>query len=156
MKSTQFLAAAMFAIAGLVPANAAEVSEIVVEALIDGGSAFHVRPDSIWWEHAGAASKPGKWSGQDQPTYINGEPWNPRWQNKASTGKDKTASHAVSLNTIDLEFELLGVSRYRGKEGVEERSPVSAKLESGHFVVRIPDPESEGRWYKFAIRKKKK
>jgi len=69
--------------------------------------------------------------------------------------EDKTASYSIAMKTIELEFELLAVTAERGGVGIEKRSPVTAGPEERHFVVRIPDPEGGGRWYKFAIRKKK-
>jgi hypothetical protein len=126
-----------------------------VEALVDGDSEFHVRPETVWWE-SGTVFKPGKWSGQDQPTYIDGTAWNPRWKKSAPRGADKSASYPITLKSTDLEFELLAVTSQRGGTGIDKRTPVTAKVEGGHFVVRIPDPENGGRWYKFAVRTKVK
>jgi hypothetical protein len=154
MKTTYFLPAATLLLAALVPVCAAPVEEIVVEALVDGDSTFHVRPETVWWE-SGEVFKPGKWSGQDQPTFINGIAWTPRWRDdKNAKGRDKTASYSITLKSTELTFELLSVTDQRGGTGIEQRSAVTAKQEGGHFVVRIPDPENGARWYKFAIRKK--
>ena len=150
MKPTHLLLKSVILLAMLVRVHAAPVDEIVVEALVDGESEFHVRPESVWWE-SGGVSKPGKWSGQDHPTYLNSVAWMPRWRD----GKNKSAPYSIALKSADLEFELLAVTTQRGGTGIEERSPVTAKQEGGHFVVRIPDPEIGGRWYKFAVRKKK-
>jgi hypothetical protein len=138
-----------------VHSHAAGVTELIVEALIDGQSEFHVRPETVWWE-AGKVAKPGMWSGQDVPTYINGAEWKPRWKGKETNGPDKSAPYSIGLKTTDLEFELLSVTAQRGATGIDKRTPPTAKVEGGHFVVRIPDPEPGGRWYKFAIRKKAK
>jgi hypothetical protein len=150
MKPTRLLLKSVVFAATLVSAHAAPLDEIIVEALVDGESEFHIRPETVWWE-SGTVSKPGKWSGQDQPTYINGVAWMPRWRD----GKNKSASYSIALKATDLEFELLAVTAHRGGTGIEERSPVTAKQEGGHFVIRIPDPEIGARWYKFAVRKKK-
>lgn len=155
MKSLLRLMTVAVAIALGTPANGAEIDEIIVEALIDGDSTFHVRPETVWWE-SGNVSKPGRWSGQNEPTYINGAPWKPRWRSDNPRGRDKSASYSVSLKSTDLEFELLAVTAERGKPGIDQRTPVTAGKEGGHFVVRFPDPENGARWYKFAVRKKKK
>src|SRR5436190_213485 len=101
MKTSSLLLFAGFLIvATLTVAHAADVDEIIVEALIDGDSEFHVRPDSVWWE-SGRVAKPGKWSGQDEPTYINGTAWRPRWRDQGSKSGDKSAPHPIGLKTTD-------------------------------------------------------
>ena len=153
MKIRLPLIAALSTALFLVSAHAAPVNEIIVEALVDDNSEFHVRADTIWWECP--STKVGQWQKQDQPTYINGTAWKPRWRGPKD-GRDKSYPYSVSLDTTELEFELLAVTRQRGETGIEPRTPITAKVEGGHFVVRILDPEGEARWYKFAVRKKKK
>jgi hypothetical protein len=132
----------------------AEVDELVVEALIDDNSQFHVRPDTVWWENTGG-SKVGQWNHQNEPTYINGVAWKPRWTEGKKDAPDKSSPYSAAFKTLDLEFELLSVSKQRG--GAPEKSEeISAKVEGNHYVVRITDPGTGARWYKFVIRKKKK
>lgn len=128
--------------------------ELIIEALIDGPSSFHLRAEGVYWEN-GNNAKPGKWSGNDQPTYINDAPWKPRWnKSKEERGKDKTELNRIPFGTIDVEFELLAVTKIRGETGIEKRTPIATKREGNEFIVTIPDPEMEARWYKFVLRKK--
>ncbi len=129
--------------------------EFVIEALVDGHSVLHVKPDAMYWESE-KASKPGLWEKHNDPTYINGKPWVPHWHTKSRSGPDKSYPTPVPFGTIELEYELLAVTKEKGQSGIEQRSPIEAKVEGQEFVVRIPDAQSEGRWYKFTLRKKQK
>jgi hypothetical protein len=65
-----------------------EVKEITIEAFIDGPSALHIRPTSIFWENDQNA-KPGRVNLLNEPTYVNGIAWKPRWkEEKHDRGKD--------------------------------------------------------------------
>jgi len=138
------------------PAQALSPDELVIEAVVDGPAFFHLRAEGVYWEN-GDNAKPGKWSGLDEPTYINGVAWMPKWnRSKDYKGRDKTQLHRISFGTIDVEFELLAVTKNRGESGIDHRTRVATKREGNDFVVTIPDPEPEARWYKFVLRKKAK
>ena len=131
-------------------------TELVIEALVDGPSMFHVRADGVFWEN-GDNGKPGKHAGHDEPTYINGAAWTPRWgKSRELRGRDKTEMNRINLGSIDLEFELIAVTQHRGETGIEQRSEIATKVDRNDFVITIPDPEPGSRWYKFVVRKKKK
>ncbi len=131
-------------------------TELVVEAIVDGPGYFHVRPEGVYWE-SGHAAKPGKWNGRNEPTYVNGTAWMPRWgKSREDRGKDRTELYRVGLGSVDLEFELLAVTKKQGESGIEKRTEVASKVEGNEFIVTIPDPEPEARWYKFVIRKRAK
>ena len=130
--------------------------ELVVEALVDGGSSFHLRSEGFYWVN-GSASKPGRWGGRNEPTYINGAAWTPRWaKNSQNSGPDKTEINRIAFGTVDVDYELLAVTKERGGTGIDKRTSVGTKREGSEFVVTIPDPEAEARWYKFVLRKRKK
>jgi hypothetical protein len=139
----------------LIAGRTKPVTEFVIEALVDGGTMLHVKPDSIFWEVEGA-SKPGMWDKHNEPTYINGKPWTPRWRPKTRNGPDTSFSTPVPFGTTDLEYELLAVTDRRGDSGIQNRTPTEAKVEGREFIVRIPDRDSGGKWYKFVIRTKAK
>jgi hypothetical protein len=70
--------------------------EIVVEALVDGGSILHVTSDRIYWEN-GDHSKPGRWGNRNEPTIINGVEWMPNWgRSRENKGRDKSEPYRVS------------------------------------------------------------
>ena len=133
--------------------------ELIIEAFVDGGSVFHLRADGVFWEQINPTSaKPGKWRNRDEPTTINGVAWMPHWnKSKQERGKDKTElSRDFTLGTIDVEFQLLAVTKERGGTGIEQRDEVTTKRDTNDFQVTINDGQADGRWYKFVLRKRKK
>ena len=136
--------------------RAEEVKEITIEAFIDGPSALHIRPNSIFWEN-GENAKPGRANMLKEPTYVNGIAWKPHWKDeKHDRGKDQSSPYQIAIGTADLDFELLAVTQQRGQTGLEQRTPVVAARNGGEFIITIPDPESGQRWYKFVLRKRTK
>ena len=45
--------------------------------------------------------------------------------------------------TVDVDFELLAVTKNRGETGIEKRTQIATKREGNEFIVTIPDPESD-------------
>jgi hypothetical protein len=131
-------------------------SELIVEALIDGPSTFHLRAEGVYWVN-GANGKPGKHQGHDDPTFINDRAWRPRWSHsKEDRGPDRCEIYRIPFGTIDVDFQLLAITELRGESGIQHRTEVAAKREGNEFIVTIPDPEPGHRWYKFVLRKRPK
>lgn len=153
MKTTTTLFTAVFALAINAYAET-KPGELVIEAQVDGPSALHIKPGSIYWEN-GVNAKPGKANLLNEPTYVNGIAWLPKWKKpKEDRGDDRTAPYAVGLGTTDLALELLSVTLERGQAGIEQRSTIVEKREHGEYIITIPDVQSGERWYKFVVRKK--
>src|SRR5437868_14127190 len=77
----------LFSIAGSI---AVAGDDVIIEALVDGPSALHIRQGAIYWVNGGNA-KPGRADLRNEPTYVNGAAWNPRWKNmKNDRGADKS------------------------------------------------------------------
>jgi len=153
MKTTTTLIATVLALAINAQAET-KPEELVIEAQVDGPSALHIKPSSIYWEN-GVNAKPGKANLLNEPTYVNGIAWLPKWKKpKEGRGSDSTSPYAVGLGTTDLKYELLSVTLERGQTGIEERSSIVEKREHGEYVITIPDVQSGERWYKFVVRRK--
>ncbi len=129
------------------------ISEIVIDAFVDGPSTLHLTPEGVYWTN-GNNKKPGRWGGTDFPTYVNGAEWKPAWSNPKESGPDKSGLYAIKLGTVDVNYNLISVRQERGQNGKDKRTPITAKKEGAEFIVIIPDPESGPRWYKFALRKR--
>lgn len=128
--------------------------ELVIEALIDGSTTLHVTRDGIYWRTHGV-SKPGRWSGHNEPTYVNGAAWMPKWGKPSQDrGHDRSEPYRVGLGTTDVEFEVLAIGSNRGGTAKEHRV-VATKQQGNEFVVTITDPEPDARWYRFVVRKRK-
>ena len=140
-----------FAIA--LPAQTAPAPyEITVEALVDGPSSLRFTRTGFYWRNVGNA-KPGRHGAQNEPTYINGRPWMPKWRKPGNDrGDDTTEPNAWNIPSLDLQVELLAVTAERGKAGIENRQAIEKKRQGNEFVIQIPDPEPGSRWYKLLIR----
>ena len=131
-----------------------EVREIVVDALIAYDTDLHVTPDGIYWKVRGENTKPGRHEqpGEGQPTYVNGRPWMPVWRKPGTTtGPDTSLALPLTVGTVDLGFELLGISGQPHSDTVEQNLPISSRLESGELIVTIPDHARGSRWYRFRL-----
>jgi hypothetical protein len=50
----------------------------------------------------------------------------------------------------------LAVTKERDGTGIEKRTDIAVKKTAAGVDITIPDPESEGRWYKLLIKKRVK
>jgi hypothetical protein len=120
--------------------------QLTVDANVDGPSTLFVRKDGLYWVNGGNA-KPGA-------TYVNGKKWLPRWgKPDQERGADKTDSYPLAMSSLDLKVDLIALTRDRGQEGLEQRTPIDVKQNATEIQISIPDPESGQRWYKLIFRK---
>jgi len=127
-------------------------AEIVVEARIDGNSELWVTPTGIYWKNLDRESKPGRYDGKSEPTYVNGKEWMPEWgKPDQEGGADLSQSYALPIGKADYRFELIAVGSQRGGQGIEERDPVEVRTQEASMVIRIPDHQPGGRWYRFRL-----
>lgn len=141
---------------GLSPANVltargeTPAQPITVEALIDGNTELHITSEGLYWSQAGGQAKPGLHEGKNEPTYVNGSRWKPKWRTKGSAGPDVCEVYAISTTAPNLTFETVQISDERfGKN--EPRTPVSGAVKDNHYIITIKDPENGSRWYKLRI-----
>ena len=126
--------------------------EITIEAYVDGPSSLRFTRSGLYW-HNGDNAKPGRHNAKNEPTYINGRAWTPKWRkNSNDRGDDTSDTYSWSIPSVELTWELVSVTAERGKTGVERRTPVEAKRENNEYWLRIPDPEPGARWYKLIVR----
>ncbi|MDF1814362.1 MAG: hypothetical protein P1V20_19310 [Verrucomicrobiales bacterium] len=124
-----------------------------VESLNDGSDEFHVTKHGIKWVNLGAA-KAGRHLGRDEPTYINGKPWQPNWdEGQKERGHDISATNRMEMIPELLRYELLAIGNHRGSTDIESRSPTSGHydVKDDVFIVSIPDNEGSSRWYRFKL-----
>ena len=125
--------------------------EITLEAFVDGPSTLRFTRTGFWWQN-GPNAKPGRLGGKNEPTYVNGKPWIPKWRNGSDRGGDRSDSYSWSISSTDLEYSVQSISVQRGEFEIEERKPIEGKRQGGEFWITIPDPEPGARWYKLVIR----
>lgn len=128
------------------------VEQLVVEALIDGNSELHITPRGIYWLQLHGGAKPGRHNGANEPTFINGRPWMPLWQNpKRERDEDRSALLPLPMGRLDFDVQVLAIGQRRGEPGVESRDPVTIRAEHLEQVVSIPDTQFDARWYRVRI-----
>jgi hypothetical protein len=127
------------------------VYEVVVEALIDGSTTLHLTPDGLYWKSHGAA-KPGLHNRRNEPTYVNGRAWMPRWSQPGGRGTDTSDTLPLSIGAdLDLQAEVVACADQPGTTQLESRDPISSKVEGDEFVVNIPDGRAGSMWYRIRI-----
>lgn len=127
------------------------VRELVVEAFVDGSSEFWVTPKGVFWKSLRVA-KPGRHGGANEPTWINGRKWMPKWGKPGEErGFDETKPYPLPVGKLDFKLKLLAVGTKKGCQGIERRDPVSLRTRRGALVVSIPDHRSGSRWYRFRL-----
>lgn len=133
------------------------VETLLVEALIDGPSELRVKKDGVYWIN-GPNAKPGRHERQNQPTYLNGRPWQPVWQAPdKERGEDTSATEMVAgLEPSGFTFKLISVGETREATGVEKRDRLEVSTKDGELSIRIPDSQRGSCWYKFELTKEKK
>jgi hypothetical protein len=126
--------------------------EITLEAFVDGPSTLRFTRTGFYWQN-GSNAKPGRLGGRNDPTYVNGKEWIPKWRKPGSDrGRDTSEPFAWSIASTELQFEVESITAERGETGVEKRKGIEAKRQNGEFWITIPDPEPGARWYKLIIR----
>lgn len=130
---------------------AAQESEVVIQALVDGPSELRVTKQGLYWVN-GANAKPGRHEGRNEPTYVNGLAWIPVWQhNEEDRGIDKSDVFALPATTLRLHVDLLAVGEKQEAEEIEIRTPIKVSSDPEEVAITIADPEPGPRWYKFRI-----
>ncbi|HEX5176339.1 MAG TPA: hypothetical protein VFV83_04875 [Chthoniobacteraceae bacterium] len=126
--------------------------EIVIEAFVDGPSTLRFTRSGFYWQN-GPNAKPGRLGGRNEPTYVNGKEWMPKWRKPGSDrGRDSSEPFAWSIGQTDLQFHVESIGTERGEIGIEKRKEIEGKRQKGEFWITIPDPEPGARWYKLLIR----
>jgi hypothetical protein len=130
---------------------------IRIDALVDGNSELHITPEGIYWKSLGV-SKPGRHSGNNLPTYVNGTPWMPQWHHpEEEAGYDQTKLLKLTIGKLNFNCEVVAVGGSKlvkspdGIQGIEKRDPVTISTRGDEQVVSIPDHQSGSKWYRLRL-----
>jgi hypothetical protein len=121
--------------------------QITIEAYVDGPSSLRFTPSGFYW-HNGENAKTGRQNARNEPTFVNGKPWKPKWRKNGT----ESNTYQWSVPKIELTWELVSVTVKRGGRSVERRDLVDAKRENGEYSIGIADHASGARWYKLIVR----
>ena len=127
--------------------------QLLIEAWIDGDTKLHVARNGMYWEN-GEWTKVGRGGDADEPTWVNGEPWMPKWRNAdKDRGADTTELFPVTVSgPLDqYELDLVAVGPQRDAWDIEGRSSVTTRRTKDEIVIEVPDRKPGGRWYRFEL-----
>ena len=132
------------------------LTEIVVEAFVDGPSTLHITQTGIYWTN-GSAAKPGRFGAKNYPTYVNRKEWIPQWtKNGDDRGEDRSDTYKIKLPFSEYHFEILAISDQKDGSRKHKRTLPHLERRSGELCVDIPDPEPGAKWYRFRLKPTKK
>ena len=133
------------------PCDGNNLKEITIEALMDGQDELWIKPDGIFWKNLSVA-KVGRHNQRNEPTWLNGLPWMPRWAKpNEDRGPDRTELLPILIGSTDLQFELLAVGKNRTAKSIERRSPAAIRREGNALALLFPDAQYGPRWYRFRL-----
>lgn len=125
-----------------------------IEGLVDGNTELHVTKEGIYWVVLGGEGKVGTINGGNEPTYINGSRWKPKWRTMGDRGPDTCDVYPLPTTAPDVVAQQVSVSKERfGKN--TNRTPISTSVKGDHFVITFRDPEGGGMWYKIRVQSSK-
>jgi hypothetical protein len=131
-----------------------------VQTLIDGRSRLNIQGSNVWWYHLEAAA-PGRHSGANDPTVLNGHNWYPTWPDvpdpeNRDCGCYSSTYHNLSpaLASADIPIEVTVISPGPGERpdgtlvSVIEQPSASNDYTA---VVEFDDPSGGSWWYNINI-----
>ncbi len=153
MKKTVFAAFAAtlsLALVGCISNVDTSSSRIQIRSFVDGCDVIKVKGDTVWYQHISYAL-PGTWGGFSEPTFVNGDAWQPNWTGADSDkyvieDKDRAlpAGRAFDKDTLKITSDP-GLGRIFISEYPSEENDYT-------LVITVDDRTVEGAsWYAFGI-----
>ncbi len=122
--------------------------KLYIRTLIDGKDTLYIKGDSIWFVHQ-AYQLPGKWAGEDLPTYINkNQEWQHVWNGTLSnvTKIEKPESALPETGTWDANN--MKVKFYTASFGVPIVKEYPGKENNYTLIIELDDIEPLGaHWF---------
>ena len=122
-----------------------------IAGYVDGNTELRLGRDGFYWLSKGGAAKVGLHEGANEPTYVNGRQWTPKWRLPLERGSDSTDLYPHPSEAPRLKLKSWSASRQRGGPHEENRTPVKAYILKDEFVVEIRDPQGGARWYELVL-----
>ena len=118
---------------------------ITIRTYIDGVDVIKISGATIWYEHE-SFNLPGVEGGLNEPTYVNGEIWLPKWNNLVSEPYEGISPAFKPVELADIQ-----VSKITGRGDVsivqmptpENNQTISIKVDDGK--------ESGADWYDILV-----
>ena len=119
--------------------------ELRVRAFIDGTDVLKVRGSELWYEHKGDAL-PGKWAGNNKPTYVNKSEWMPEWEGSVSRPFENVQPQFLPKPGATVSI----AHKYgRGKATIVERP---SEKNNQTLSIQLSDPDGGADWLEVVVR----
>jgi len=134
--------------------KSAETIEVSIRAHIDGLSEIHIQNNQLWWRHLDH-NAPGKHSGADEATFVNGYSWPPSWPFGDQTSGCPCDSDKLDLSLAGLQLnddlELLDLRLISARDSASIVQAPSIDNEF-HTIIELNDNPSGGaEWYEVIV-----
>ncbi len=126
------------------PTPPPENSSLTFRAYIDGIDNIHIQGNRLWYEHL-LWAKPGLQNGNNFLTTINGEDWQPTWQEDTS---NKFTADEPLIQTDEGFFYTVDVLEGRGIVGLIQIPNSGNDYET---IVYVYDNGGGAGWYEFTV-----
>jgi ankyrin repeat protein len=131
-------------------------NQLIIEAFLHQSTRFVADSNGLHWETLSQGRKPGTYPGRDwdEPTYINGIPWYPRWSTGLyETVLDRSEPCPIQIpSRKNLQFELLGVGESRDRYALKECPNIRIFRENnGTVTIWFSGFEIQFRWCRFRL-----
>jgi hypothetical protein len=115
-----------------------------IECFIDGKDQILLRDGRLWYAHE-EHELPGKWNGNDLPTYVNSKAWRPRWLFSQSSRYRLPPAERFEATTGNIDARSLTP---RGDVSVTE---YPTKGNGMTLVISIDDRAPGAAWYEIGV-----
>lgn len=132
---------------GITPREQASSSgrELRIRAFIDGSDVVKVRDNELWYMHKSDAL-PGKWDGNNKPTYVNKKEWTPEWEGNTSRPFESVQPPFVpKVGTKVAIIHTYG----RGKASIVEQPN---EKNNQTLSIQLDDPDGGADWLEVVVR----
>ena len=116
-----------------------------IRALIDGDSYLVIGGGAMYWYNH-KYDAPGRWNGQDQPTYVNDAPWTPQWPSPGGNKNCDCSSSTTPAPPVAQRDQTVGfqVNAARSTVGVTQEPTADT---SYTIMIEFNDVPDDADWY---------
>ncbi len=142
------LAVLVVSLVGCISPEPAPEGKLYVRTLIDGKDTLYIKGDSMWFVHQ-AYQLPGKWAGEDLPTYINqDQEWNHVWNGTLSDVVKIQKPESALPTSGTWNAENMMVKFYTAGYGVPVVKEYPSVENNYTMIIELDDVEPLGaHWF---------
>ena len=124
-------------------------TSLTLRCYIDGVDQLKIRHNEVWYVHTRAPfvehCLPGQWSGRNEPTYVNDDPWYPQWARLTSDRYTIADSNFALPANVAFTEETMTVTM----DGLHNKVEEYPNAENGYtLVIRLDDLDHIGAtWF---------